>query len=608
MKTPIAPLALRMSDIHVSYNEVKALRGVDFELRKGEIHALVGAHRAGKSTLIKLLCGAASLEKGQIQIQGKTVSNLNPKTALAYRIGIIHQESNLIPSLNAVENIFAGLFSRTWYKTIRYQQMNARVEEIFESLGMKMDLKSPVRRLSKAEQHMVELARLVLIDPDILVFDEISGKLNPEEMELVYKLIFKYRELGRGIIYISHNMDEIFQFSDRVTILHDGLRRGTEEIVNIDKAKLLNLTYSFVLSREELQQTNLELYNFKKYNEDILKNLPIGVIILDKERNIYLINYAAVQILSLEQHEASAKGFPAFLAKLDEETARQLPIYMEKNERIVCDEATYGDDKKLKLTIFPFRNEKYDFLGTIILIEDISFEISMKNYLIRAEKVSSIAELAAGVAHEINNPLGIILNYVELLKSKQMETDAGEKLKDIEEELHRIVEIVGSLLSFSKARDWPMERIDLPSVFDEVLVLAKHKLQEKEIQLKKAGVWQPAPIQGDWNRLKQLFLNLLMNAIEAVLQHGKITVRQTVDYEQMFVEISITDDGYGIPEEVQERIFDPFFSTKTTTFNTGLGLSICQHIVESHMGLISFTSGEETTFSVRFPLLAAHPG
>ncbi len=594
--------ALRMTGIHVRYNDLEILQGVDFELRRGEIHALVGSHRAGKTTLVKLLCGLARPNRGTIEIDGREVQNLTPKTSLQHKIGVIHQDATLIGSLNAVENVCAGLIRTPWYGRMRTMQMVQRTREILDELGVSLDLKVPVRRLAKADQHMVELARLVMIDPDILVFDEISGKLTPDEMELVYKLLFKYRNLGRGIIYISHNMDEIFQFSDRVTVLHDGALRGTEEIGNIDKAKLINLTYSFVLSREELQQANIELYNFKKYNEDIIRNLPIGVIILDKDRKIYMVNTAALQILSIR--DALSVEFPDLLSRFDAQVSSDLSGLLDVPGTHVVDEVLYDGDKQLKLTVFPFGSEWLEGMGTIVLIQDISFEISMKNYLVRTEKVSSIAELAAGVAHEINNPLGIILNYVEILKRRRLEEDTASNLREMEEELRRIVDIVGSLLSFSKARDWQMEELDLPSVLDEVLLLVKHKTAEKGIRLSKSGSWREARVLGNWNRLKQLFLNLLINAIEAVSQNGNIELMQSIDEDRTFAEISVSDDGYGIPPEISERIFDPFFSTKKTSHNTGLGLSICQHIVESHMGLISMKSGGGiTVFSVRLPLV-----
>ncbi len=597
-----APPALRMKGIHVRYKDLEVLREVELEVRRGEIHAVVGAHRAGKTTLVKLLCGLARPSRGTIEINGREVQNLTPKTSLQHKIGIIHQDPTLIGSLNAVENICAGLVTTPWYGRMRTLQMVRRTQEILAELGVSLDLRVPVRHLAKADQHMVELARLVMIDPDILVFDEISGKLTPDEMELVYKLLFKYRNLGRGIIYISHNMDEIFQFSDRVTILHDGTLRGTEEIGNIDKAKLINLTYSFVLSREELQQANIELYNFKRYNEDIIRNLPIGVIILDKDRKVYMANTAAVQILAIK--DADGLGISELLSRFDPQVSADLSGRFDIPGTHVLDEVPYDGDRQLKLTVFPFGSEWLEGMGTIVLIEDISFEISMKNYLVRTEKVSSIAELAAGVAHEINNPLGIILNYVEILKRRRLEDDAVSNLREMEEELHRIVDIVGSLLSFSKARDWQMEELDLPSVLDEVLILVKHKTAEKGVRLGKAGTWREARVLGNWNRLKQLFLNLLINAVEAVCPGGSVELAESIDQERTYVEISVSDDGCGILPEISERIFDPFFSTKNTPHNTGLGLSICQHIVESHMGLISVKSGGGvTTFSVRLPLV-----
>lgn len=110
---------------------------------------------------------------------------------------------------------------------------------------------------------MIEIARALSVDPEILILDEISSRLTPTEMEKIYKLLFELKKKGQSIIYISHNMDEIFRFADRVTILQDGHRKGTEEIKNLDKIKLIKLTYSFILSRDELEKDNMELYLLK---------------------------------------------------------------------------------------------------------------------------------------------------------------------------------------------------------------------------------------------------------------------------------------------------------------------------------------------------------
>ncbi|MCK7479929.1 MAG: ATP-binding cassette domain-containing protein [Candidatus Moduliflexus flocculans] len=204
--------------------------------------------------VVKLLCGLARPNRGTIEIDGREVQNLTPKTSLQHKIGVIHQDATLIGSLNAVENVCAGLIRTPWYGRMRTMQMVQHTREILDELGVSLDLKVPVRRLAKADQHMVELARLVMIDPDILVFDEISGKLTPDEMELVYKLLFKYRNLGRESSIFPTTWTRSSSSPTGSRCFDDGALRGTEEIGNIDKAKLINLTYSFVLSREELSR------------------------------------------------------------------------------------------------------------------------------------------------------------------------------------------------------------------------------------------------------------------------------------------------------------------------------------------------------------------
>ncbi|HVO40926.1 MAG TPA: HAMP domain-containing sensor histidine kinase, partial [Spirochaetia bacterium] len=205
----------------------------------------------------------------------------------------------------------------------------------------------------------------------------------------------------------------------------------------------------------------------------------------------------------------------------------------------------------------------------------------------------------------INNPLGIVRNYVELLKLRDLDPDAAVKLGKIENEVNRIEKIVGSLLSFSKVDDASFQDVDLAEILEEVLLLLAHRFAEKSITVEKRIPAGPVSVRGDQNKLKQLFLNLLTNSIEAVPDAGgAVEAAVASDAEARSAEIAITDNGCGIPDDLQGRIFDPFFSTKKNRKNAGLGLSISQRIVELHGGMMSCTSrpGRFTRFSVRFPL------
>ncbi len=598
---------IRMRGIRVSYQGIPALTDVDFDLFRGEIHALVGAHRAGKSSLVKLMSGAVRKEAGEILFEGRRVEAFTPKSAIRGGIGIVYQQLTVIPSLSAAENIFAGRLRKAGAIRLDHRGMRARALELFKRLNFPVDVDVPVGRLSAAAQHMVELARVISIDPRVLILDEVSSKLTPEEMERIYPLLLGFREQGKSVVYISHNMDEIFQFADRVTILKEGRRADTARIEDLDRIKLIKLTYSYVLSREELGRQNLELYNLKRYNENIIKNIPVGVVILNDEQKIHLINFAAVKILGIEAQSAGRPFQELF-------TGDALPdkdLLMQKissRQEFVLEEAAYRGGRTLKVSVYPFRDEDYLFLGTIVLMEDVSTERYIDDYLLRAEKIASTAELAAGVAHEINNPLGIVRNYVELLKLKRLPPDAMEKLEKIENEVNRMEKTVGSLLSFSKFDDVSFHALDLSELLEEVVVLLEHRFAEKAVRVVTRVPPDRPLVLGDENKLKQLLVNLLANAIEAVPEAGGLVKAElSADPEGKSVEIAITDNGSGIPEQIIERIYNPFFSTKKSKKNVGLGLSICQRIVELHSGMISCASepGRSTRFSVRLPRVGA---
>ena len=602
MMKPRGPLLVSMRNIHVSYDSVQALRGVDFDLGTGEIHGLLGEHRAGKSTLVKLLSGAVTKERGTIWLRGEEVQSFTPKSAMQNRIAIVYQNMNVIPSISAIENIFTGQRVTRRLGFLDTKSMESTAVKLFQALQVDIDPHARLEDLTEAEQLMVEIAKALSIEPELLIFDEISSKLTPREMETIYRLLFEFKSRGRSVIYISHNMDEIFQLADRVTILKNGLRQGTEEIQDIDKLKLIKMTYSYVLSREELEQDNRELFLLKKYNENIIRNLPIGVIILDQKKRISIVNFAAVKILALKDEVLMDQPVATLLSRCGMEKRAEIEERITAKEEHVWEELHCAEKGLVRLRVFPFRDDEYKHLGTILVIEDISRDRYFQDYLLRSEKIASIAELATGVAHEISNPLSVVLNYVDLLKRHHASGADAERLSKIERELNRIGEIIGSLLSFSKVRKIPMEPLSVARIISDVVLLVDHKIHEKAVNLRLPAVPDDLLVYGEENSLKQVFVNLLINSAEAVLEHGTVEVAVKRIEADNCVEVSIIDDGCGIPSEIIDRIFDPFFSTKAGKKNTGLGLSICQHIVESHEGVIMCSSEENTVMSVRLPI------
>ncbi|HUX22438.1 MAG TPA: ATP-binding cassette domain-containing protein, partial [Spirochaetia bacterium] len=589
-KTVAPEVLVQLRNIHISYRNVQALNGVDFDLFSGEIHALVGEHRAGKSSLGKLLSGAVQKSAGEIYYLGREVRSFSQKSALDAGIAMVYQDLSVLPSLNAIENIFAGRMIRRRFGGLDYLRMSAIGKELFHRLHLDFDLEVPLFKLTQAQQLMVEFARILILDPRVIILDELSNKLTPEEMSTIYDIIFEYRRLGKAIIYITHDIEETLRLADRVTILKNGYRRGTERVADLDQYRLFQLTYSFALGKREIETDRMRFYLLKRYSESFIRHLPVGMVILDTHEVVQLVNFAGIEALDLPDGQRSFRTLEDLLSSL------ALPISDEMRERVHAreegswDEIPVGDEKLVKVDVFPLRDDETAFIGTTILIQDVSIDRYMKDYIIRAEKMATLAQVAAGVAHEINNPLFIIRNYVELLKQKQLGGDSGEKLDKIDRELLRIDEIIGSLLSFSRFKERPGGRVNLVEVVEEALLLLQHNLSTKNISLDKKIPNEAVEISGDENQLKQLFLNLIINSIDAVLDKGLVRVALSVHRSDRFAEVVIADDGYGIPTDVQKNIFNPFFTTKVNKKNTGLGLSICHQIVEAHHGVISFSS------------------
>jgi rhamnose transport system ATP-binding protein len=230
---------LRITSLEKSFAGVQALKGVSFELRAGEIHALVGENGAGKSTLIKIITGAHPADAGALEVHGRVVERNDPITAQRLGIAAIYQQPTLFPDLTVAENIALGLEQGGAGRRINWRQRRQRAQQLFDRIGADIDPETEAGNLAMPQQQLVEIVRALGANARILIMDEPTASLAAREVDNLFRVIGQLRAQGVGIIYISHRLDELFQIADRVTVLRDGETVATCRRTELDRAGLI---------------------------------------------------------------------------------------------------------------------------------------------------------------------------------------------------------------------------------------------------------------------------------------------------------------------------------------------------------------------------------
>ncbi len=240
---------LAMKGVAKSYPGVKALDGVDFDVRPSEIHALVGENGAGKSTLIKVLGGAVVPDQGSLTLEGVSLPMGDPLLSRRRGINIIYQEFTLVPELTVAENIFLGR-EYTRAGLLEKTRMESESRELLARLGASIPTSAVISTLSVAHQQMVEIARALATKSKVLVLDEPTATLSQTDTRRLFSVLRELKEQGLGIIYISHRLEEIFELADRVTVLRDGKTVATSPIAEVDRLKLIQWMVGRPVSEE----------------------------------------------------------------------------------------------------------------------------------------------------------------------------------------------------------------------------------------------------------------------------------------------------------------------------------------------------------------------
>lgn len=257
-KTETTPL-IQIKNCTMEFPGVKALSEVDFTLMPGECHALVGENGAGKSTLSKCITGENRMTKGELFVKGEQIKipSYSVKESQSRGIAIVHQEFTLMEDMNGVENIFVGRYKRK-HGFIDWKALEERAKELMDFLQCEVDLHVPVRRLRTAQQQIIQLAKAILENPQIIVFDELTAVLQEKDIQNIFRIIDILKSRGIGIIYISHRLDEVFACCDSYTVLCDGRFIHAGKVADIDNAKLVKM----IIGRE---LTNV----YPKLNDDL---------------------------------------------------------------------------------------------------------------------------------------------------------------------------------------------------------------------------------------------------------------------------------------------------------------------------------------------------
>jgi len=297
---------VRMEGIEKSFPGVHALSNCQFDLQGGEIHALVGENGAGKSTLMKILSGVYKKDSGTIYVRGEQVEFHNTKQAQIHGISIIHQELNLMKHLTAAQNIFIGReHSQKLPFLVDDKTINEKTRQLFEMIHLDLDPRVKIAELTVAKQQMVEIAKALSYNMDVLIMDEPTSALSDSEIEDLFKVIRHLKEQGKGIVYITHRMEEIKQICDRVTVMRDGHYIATTPIKDITIDQII------------AQMVGREVYDTVHPHGDTTKNEVVLEV-----KNLNQGN--KVRDVSFKLHKGEILGFAGLLGAGRTETARAI--------------------------------------------------------------------------------------------------------------------------------------------------------------------------------------------------------------------------------------------------------------------------------------------
>ncbi len=388
-------------------------------------------------------------------------------------------------------------------------------------------------------------------------------------------------------------------------------RTETGEFLSSDDVELLQTLSNYVGIATEnanlyrsLKQKVDEYERLKEFSENIVESINVGILAAGLDDRVESWNTQMERLSGIGRADAVgrtlAELFPPALVEQFERVRGEMRIH--HLDKFALD--TKSGESIMNIAIAPLVARDMERIGRLVIFDDVTDRAELERRLVQADKLSSIGLLAAGVAHEVNTPLAVISTYAQMLAKQVAEDEQKSRiLEKIARQTFRASEIVNSLLNFSRTPNSELLEVQLNRVIQETLSLLEHQLMKAGIEVRANLDPRLGPVKGNPGKLQQVFLNLFMNARDAMEPRGVLEVR--TQNSETGVTVEVIDTGHGIAPEHLSRIYDPFFTTKSAKKGTGLGLSVTYGIIQEHGGAIEAISrpGEGTCFHLEFPAI-----
>ncbi len=402
--------------------------------------------------------------------------------------------------------------------------------------------------------------------------------------------------------FLRHSQERLKEHSENLEHLVEKRTQELRESQKTLQAYSENLEQIVAERTRELRTSELKYRRIFEGSKD-------AIIVTDCQGFIIDINNSGVELFGCNNKDEFIKNMSMYDFFINKESIHEFLNLMERDGFVKDYEAVFKKKDRSEINALitaTFRkDEENNICGYECIVKDITERKRIQQQLIQADKLASVGKLAAGVAHEINNPLSIILGYTRLLMeegsfSKQMRGD----LDAIQNNAHACKRIVEDLLNFSRQSETRRTNADINEIIEAVVSVVENKFISDGINIQRNYEPSLPVVVVDIDKIKQVFMNLLINAYQAMQSGGRISISTDYDAEKEQVRIVFSDTGHGISRDIHDRIFDPFFTTKEPGEGTGLGLSVSYGIIKEHGGEIYVESeeGDGTTFTVLLPL------